>query len=235
MTGSHLAIDAEGMASNAADDRSSRPLLTLGRVDRVRVQVGYRVRPDGPAYQQFLLDLPVPGADGAGDGQGLDEPVLLAALEPVLYAGADAPRHYSVHQHRWHTSWGPSPGALDVGILVTTGTRTTAVTEAAQQSVTRAFRDLLGIAGAPEPSPTSRDAAVLRARRSVAAAYALDPDALSLSAEEHHPATNSWVVGLRSAAGDRYAVVVGLVDGYAGSVRVRHEARSEVFDAVGSE
>jgi len=223
------------MASPAADDRPSPPLLTLGRVDRVRVQVGYRVRPDGPAYQQFLLDLPVPGEDGAGDVQGLDESRLLAALEPVLYAGADAPRHYSVHQHRWHTSWGPSPGALDIGVLVTTGTRATAVVAASQGSVTGAFRELLGMVGPPEETPTRRDAAVLRARRSVAAAYALDPDALSLSAEEHHAASNSWEVGLRSTAGERYDVVVGLVDGYAGSVRVQHVAPSEVFDAVGSE
>jgi hypothetical protein len=42
-------------------------------------------------------------------------------------------------------------------------------------------------------------------------------------------------VGLRSTAGDEYDVVVGLVDGYAGSVRVRHEERIEVFDSVGSE
>ncbi len=29
--------------------------------------------------------------------------------------------------------------------------------------------------------------------------------------------------------------MVGLVDGYAGSVRVRHDVRTEVFDSVGSE
>ena len=40
---------------------------------------------------------------------------------------------------------------------------------------------------------------------------------------------------LRTTSGDGYDVVVGLVDGYAGSVRVRHEGRIEVFDSVGSE
>lgn len=222
------------MASHAAE-RSARPLLTLGRVDRLRVQVGYRASPDGPAYQQFLLDIPVPEADVAGDRAGLDEAPVLAALEPVLYAGAEAPRHYSLHQHRWHTSWGMSPGVLEIGILVTTGTSTVALSKALQEGATRGFRALLDLVGRPEPTTTSRDAAVLRARRSVAAAYALDPDTLSLSAEEHHAADNSWLVGLRSTTGDGYDVVVGLVDGYAGSVRVRHEERIEVFDAVGSE
>ena len=223
------------MPSDAVDERPSRPVLTLGRVDRVRVQVGYRARPDGPAYQQFLLDLPLPEAGSARDRNAFDESRVLEALEPVVYVGADAPRHYSIHQHRWHTSWGVSPGALDIGLLVTTGTRTAAVSEAALDGVTRAFRDLLEMAGRPTPTPTPRDAAIQRARRSAATAYALDPDTLSLSTEEHHLAENSWTVGLRTLTGDEYDVVVGLVDGYAGSVRVRHDVRTEVFDSVGSE
>jgi hypothetical protein len=223
------------MASDDVRERSPRPLLTLGRVDLLRVQVGYRARPDGPAYQQFMIDLPVSEADSARDQDAFDESRVLAALEPVLYADAGAPRHYSLHSHRWHTSWGPSPGALDLGLLVTTGTRTAAISDAWQHGVTRAFRELLEMAGRPEPTPTSRDAAILLARRSAASAYALDPDALSLSAEEHHRAENSWTVGLRTTAGDEYDVVVGLVDGYAGSIRVRHGERSEVFDSVGSE
>ena len=114
------------MASDAVGEHSSRrPLLTLGRVDRVRVQVGYRARPDGPAYEQFLLDVPVP--ETAGVAEQLDESRVLAALEPVLYAGAGPARHYSLHQHRWHTSWGSSPGALEIGLLVTTGPPTPGV------------------------------------------------------------------------------------------------------------
>ena len=205
---------------------AERPLLTLGRVQRLRVQVGYRARPDGPAYQQFLLDLPVPGADEAR---------VLAALEPVLYIGSAAPRHYSLHQHRWHTSWGMCPGVLELGLLVTTGTRTTATSDAALESVTRAFHDLLAMAGPSEQAPTSRDAAIQRARTAAATAYGLDPDTLSLSAEQHHPAANSWTVGLRSTAGDEYDVQVGVVDGYPGSVRVSHDVRTEVSDSVGSE
>ena len=30
-------------------------------------------------------------------------------------AGADAPRHYALHQHRSHTSWDSSPGVLEIG------------------------------------------------------------------------------------------------------------------------
>jgi hypothetical protein len=221
------------MTSHAVD--SPRPLLTLGRVDLVRVQVGYRASPDDRAYQQFLLDLSVPEVDSARDQDAFDERLALAALEPVLYAGAEAPRHYSLHQHRWHTSWGASPGALEFGLLVTSGTRTTAVSEAAHEGVTRAFRDLMGMVGRPEPTPTSRDAAIVRARRGAAMAYAVDPDALSLSAEEHHPEEQSWTVRLRTIAGGEYEVVVGFVDGYAGSVLVRHEHRIEVSDSIGSE
>lgn len=221
------------MASHPVDARSPRPLLTLGGVNRIRIQVGYRTRPDGPAYQQFLLDLPAPETEG--DQEVLDETRVLATLEPVLYAGAEVPRHYSLHQHRWHTSWGPSPDALEIGLLVSTRTRTAAVLEASYDGVTRAFRDLLELAGLPAPERTTRDAAILRARRSVATAYAVDLDALSLSSEEHHPAENSWTVGLRTTTGDEYGVEVGFLDGYTGSVRVQHERRNEVFDSVGTE
>ena len=222
------------MASHPGD--SPRPLLTLGRVDRVQVQVGFRASPEDRPYHQFLLDLSVPEVDGDGEDDAFDERQVLAALEPVLYAGAGAPRHYSLHQHRWHTSWGVSPGALDIGLLVTTGTRTTpAISQASHDSVTRAFHDLMEVAGRPQPTPTSRAAAILRARRGAATAYGVDPDAMSLSAEEHYPAENSWTIRLRSTAGDVYEVVVGFVDGYAGSVRVRHEQRTEVSDSIGSE
>jgi hypothetical protein len=43
------------------------------------------------------------------------------------------------------------------------------------------------------------------------------------------------MVRLRTAAGEEYEVVVGFVDGYAGSVRVQHEQRIEVSDSIGSE
>ena len=229
------AVNAVFMAKDADGARSSRPLLTLGRVTLVRVQVGYRARPDGPVHQQFLIDLPVPEAESAHEPDAFEESQVLAALEAVLYAGADKPRHYSVHVHRWHTSWGPSPGALEIGLLVTAGSRKAALSEERQGGVTRAFSTLMDVVGRPEATPTSRDAAILRARRSAATAYALDSDALALSAEEHHPAENSWTVALRTTAGDEYDVVVGLVDGYAKSVRVRHGERSEVFDSVGIE
>jgi hypothetical protein len=213
----------------------SRALITLGRVDSVRVQVGYRARPDGAAYQHFLLDVPLPEPDGGSAEDAYDEPRLLAALEPVLYVGAVTPRPYSLHEHRWHTSWGPSPGALEIGLLVTAGSQAAALSPAAREGVVKAFRDLLDVAGSPEPAPTSRDAAILRARRGAATAYALDPNELSLSAEEHHPGERSWTVTLRATGADEYDVEVGFVDGYAGSVWVRHTQRLEVIDSVGSD
>jgi len=222
------------MTSRAVD--SSSPRLTLGRVDLIRVQVGYRASPDDRAYVQFLLDLSVREADGPSDQADFDERRILAALGPVVYAGSEVPRHYSLHQHRWHTSWGASPGALEIGVLVTTGPGTTAaVVEAAHNDVTRAFRDLMEVVGQPEPAPTSRDAAIQRARRAAATAYAVDPDALSVSAEQHHPAENSWALKLRSTARDEYDVVVGFVDGSGGSVWVRRDQRIEAADSIGSE
>jgi len=222
------------MASDADDP--PRPLLTLGRVDLVRVQVGYRASPDDRPRLQFLLDLPVPESESARDQDAFDERLALAALEPALYVGAEAPRHYSLHQHRWHSSWGASAGAVEIGLLVTTGTSSReAVWEASHEGVARAFHDLMELVGRPAPTPTSRDVAIRCARHGAATAYAVDVDALSLSAEEHHPAENSWTVTLRTSAGDAYEVVVGLVDGYAGAVRVRHEQRIEASDSIGSE
>ena len=235
MTWLTVALDAGHMTSDAVEDASRRPRLTLGRLERVQVQVGYRGRPDSPAEQHFLLDVTLPEADPDPSVGTVDESRILAALEPVLYTESDTPLHYSVHAHRWHTSWGPSPGALEIGVLVTTGPGASALAEAWQRSVILAFRDLLGLLGRPTAPPASRDAAVLRARHSAATAYAVDPDVLSLTAEEHHPTAGSWTVGLRSPEGDEYDVVVGLVDGHAGSVRVRHTRLSEVFDSVGSE
>jgi hypothetical protein len=221
------------MTSHSVDARGR--LLTLGRVDRVRVQVGFRAGPDDRPDQQFLLDVSVPGADRDPE-DAFDEQQALAVLEPVLRAGTGAPRHYSLHLHRWHTSWGLNPNALDLGLLVTTGARSTAAAaQASHDSVTRAFRDLMHLTGPPRPVPTSRDAAILRARRAAATAYRVDPDAMSLSAEEHHPADNAWTLRMRTTAGDAYEVVVGVVDGYAGSVRVRHEERIEVADSIGAE
>jgi hypothetical protein len=221
------------MASDPVRTRPPRPLLTFGRVDVVRVQVGYRASPESPPYMQFLLDFPVPepGNDGV---PRIDEDRVLAALEQVLYVGGDTPRHYSLHEHRWHTSWGASPGALEIGLLVTTDPRTAGAPRTSDEVVTSAFRDLLEAARAERP-PASRDAAILRARRSAATAFGVDPDGLSLSAEEHDPVHDCWSLLLRTTSEDEYDVLVGLVDGHAGSVRVRHGRRTEVADAVGSE
>jgi hypothetical protein len=218
------------MASDALDESPPDPVLTLGRLDQVRVQVGYRVRPDGPADQQFLLDLPV-AERGPAATPVLDDQRLLTALEPVLYVGSDVPRHYSLHQHRWHSSWGLSPGALEVGLHVTTGR----VTGASHEGVLSAFRELIRFVGGPVSSPVSRDAAIVRARSSVATAYPSVAEELVLSEEEHDPVGNRWRVGLRTTRGDQYDVVVGFVDGYAGAVWVRHGRSVEVFDSVGSE
>ncbi len=222
------------MVSDAVDQRGTPPLLTLGRVDLLSIQVGYRTAPEAPAYEWFLLDLPVPESPGA-DQPDLDEQSILSALEPTLYAGSDVPRHYSLHQHRRHSSWGASPGALELGLLVTTGPRSSRLSAASTESVTGAFRAVLASVGGEQPTEAPREAAILRARRSAAAVYELDPDSLSLSAEEHRPAEGSWRVALRAPGADEYDVVVGFVDGFPGAVQVRLRPRVEVFDSVGAE
>lgn len=202
-------------------------LLTLGRVDRIRLQVGFRGRPTGPAYEQFLLDLAVPET-----AHGIDEARILELLEPVLAAGTDVPRHYSLHQHRWHTSWGASPNSLELGLLVTCGPG--ARSDGIGPAVASAFEQLLAATDAGPGGSISRDEALLQARRGAAAAYGLEADTLTVAVEQHHPDANAWTVGLRGRAGE-YDVLVGVVDGYAGALRVRSEPRVEVHDSVGSE
>jgi hypothetical protein len=201
-------------------------LLTLGRVDRVRVQVGFRSRPTGSAYEQFLLDLALPETE-----HGVDETRILATLEPILYAGSDVPRHYSLHQHRWHTSWGANPNTVELGLLVTTGPRDAAVPA---DTVASAFRELLAAAGTEASEPVSRNAALTRARSAAASAYGIEAELLSVAVEQHHPEEGAWTVVLRGRSGE-YDVRVGLVDGFPGSVRVRCETDVEVHDSVGSE
>lgn len=222
------------MVSDAVEERSRGPLLTFGPVDVVRVQVGFAAGPESRAHQQFLLDCPVPEAY-RNRVPVIDEQRVLAALEPVLDVGADAPRPYSLHQHRWHSSGSASPGALEIQLLVTIGTWTAATARASRDVVSSAFRELLEAAGPPDPMLTSRDAAIMRARLDIATAFGVDPEGLTLSAEQHNPAENCWALLLTTIAGDEYDVLVGLVDGYAGSVEVRHEKRTEVFDAIGAE
>ena len=203
----------------------------FGGVHQLRVQVGFRLRPDGPAFQQYLLDLPVRDEDE----QPFDDARVLATLGPVLDAGADAPRHYVLHQQRWHTSWGTSPDTVELGLLVTTATATPDVVKATDDAVHRAFSDLMELTGRPRTEPLSRDDALRRGRVSAARAYEVEPDSLWLGAEEHHPSEDSWTVVLRTDEGEQYDVRLGFVDGYAGSARVVHARPIEVSDSLGSE
>lgn len=209
-------------------------MLQLGRVDRVRIQVGYREEPEGAAYDQFLLDLPAPDPDEPRD-QPFDTQLWLTALDRVLYVASEAPRHYSLHEHRWHTSWAPAAGTVDLGLTVTTGGTSPAKSEAAYDAVLTAFRALLELAGAPSGHPLKRDFALSKARDSLAAAYGLDAETLSLVLEEFHAESGTWRCGFRTPDFHRYAVTVGFVDGYPNSVRARREPRDEVTDSVGVE
>lgn len=199
------------------DSQRPSPLLAQGRVDRLRIQIGFRASPEAPAERHFLLDVPAPPEDA------LDEDTLLAALEPAVHAGAPGPRHHSVHLHRWHTSWGAREGALEVGLHVTLGTL-----PPAYDDVRAALRDVLAVVRAPASGPLPRDLAVTRARDAVLSTYGLDGE-LQLSSEEHHPHVNAWTIGL-SRPGHEFLTEVGCIEGYAGSVEVHHRQRDEVSD-----
>lgn len=209
--------------------------LELGRVSRVRVHVGYRAMPEWPTHEDYLLDLSLPEDEYQTD---VDEQPFLDALQPAVYLGSDAPRHYSLHVHRWHTSWGAGATAFEIGLTVTTGPRGSTSPPATYDAVGDAFRTLLTMSDGSDGSDgavRSRDEAVVRARRSVAAVYDVDREALSVFSEEHRRDRGSWSVGLRTAGGDRYAVEVGVVDGHAGAVHVRRHPVSAVWDSVGTE
>jgi hypothetical protein len=220
------------MASAAAEDpRSVRHELHLGKVDQVRVRVAYSRMLDGPAYDVFLLDIPGVGAEGA-----FDEMPYLETLEPILYADERAPRDYSVHVNRNHTSWGAAAGDVEIRVNLMGGRMSTTLTAAALDAVTDAFRTVLGRGSAPESVELLEDEAVASACARVEEAYPeVHSDVLSVSEVEHRAAERAWSVGLRTHDLDRYLVLLGFLDGYAGSAHIRHEPRSEVLDSVGWE
>lgn len=218
------------MARTAADppDSSGR-VLHLGRVDRLRVRVGYGPALGEPARDVLLLDVPLTGPDT------FDEEPYLEALEPILYAAPAALLPYSVHLDRHHTSLGSVAGEVEIRMDLTTGAGP--LPTEAIEAVAHAFRRILDHAGAPERPELRHDDAIDRARAHVREAYPeMDPVELSVSDEEHRPAQGSWSIGLRRRTDlDRYVVVVGFLDGHPGSAHVHHHRRSEVLDSVGSE
>lgn len=218
------------MATTAADPSgSSAHVLHLGRVDRLRVRVGYGPALGEPPRDVFLLEVPLTAS------HTFDEKPCLEALEPILYPAPAAPLPYSVHLDRHHTSLGSTAG--EVGIRMDLGTGSGSLPATAVEAVALGFRRILDHAGAHDRPQLHHDDAIDRARTHVQRAYPeLDPADLSVSDEEHRPAQGSWSIGLRRHTDlDRYVVVVGFLDGHAGSAHVHHHRRSEVLDSVGSE
>lgn len=220
------------MARRTADPSdSSGRVLHLGRVDQLRVRVGYGPALGDPPRDVFLLDVPLEAADT------FDEEPYLEALEPVLYAAVTAPLPYSVHLDRHHTSHGSSAGEVEIRMELSTGGESGSLPTGAIEAVAHGFRRILDHAGPPGRLELRHDDAIDRARAQVREAYPeMDPAELSVSDEEHRPAQGSWSIGLRRHTDlDRYVVVVGFLDGHPGSAHVHHHRRSEVLDSVGSE
>jgi hypothetical protein len=227
-----VANEAGRMAKAAADHSdASGHVLSLGKVDRIRIRVAYGRDLDGPSHDVFLLDVPLAAAEEA-----FDEMPYLEALEPILYAGAEIPADYSVHLTRHHTSFGTTAGQAEIRMNLTTRSGSATLRATALEAVTLAFRRVLDHTGRPERPELRHDDAIARARFQAQEAYPeMSSGGLSVSDEEHRATHGSWSVGLRTGDLDRYVVVVGFLDGYTGSAHVRHQPRSEVLDSVGSE
>ena len=211
-----------------ASTTSEEAALTLGRVDQVRVQVGFSNLLDGPPDDVFLLDLA-----RRDTAEPFDEAPYLAALDPLVTAASGHHPPYSLHLHRHRTSWGVSVGDVEIRLVVMTGHRAGPLPAAVVDAVSAALAGILDQAGRLEAEPVAHGEAVERARGAVEAVYH-GAGELAISDEEHQAARGLWSIGLRSPELDRYVAEVGFLQGYAGSTHVRH-LHSEVLDSVGSE
>lgn len=196
----------------------ARTTRRLGAVSEVRVRVAYDAPRGGPAREVCLLDVPV----GAAVAADLDER-LLDAITPLLDG---APVHYTVHLGRCWTNRGSVRAHLELHVELSNGDA-----DSHRELVAAAFGAVLKECGRPDRPDLHRDEALTRARVRAAQAFPhLHAESLAVVDEEHH---EGWEFGLVTPDRDRYAVLVGFVDGFVGSAQVRHRPRLEVIDSIG--
>lgn len=203
------------MTSAAASPASAR----LGRIAEVRVRITYDARGGGPASEVCLLDVPLADSPAADlEDRLLDAVTPLLEVSPVV--------RYEVHLDRSWTNRDAVTGRLDLRVELTDGDP-----DGHRDAVASAFRAVLAECGRPGGPDLHRDEALTRARVRAAQAFpALHAERLGVAGEARG---EGWTFQLVAPDGERFAVLVGFVDGFAGSVQVRRRPPLEVFDSLG--
>jgi hypothetical protein len=203
--------------------------LDLDRVDELRIRLTYSRVLEGPAHDVFLLDTrPVPSTGR------FDETSYLDCLEPVLHPQGEGWAPAVVHVNRTHRNWVESAGEAEIVVALATG-RSTAMDQAATEAVGSVFAKILQqTADEPAAALGHRDA-LLEARLRIERAYAeVHADRLSVTDEEHVPASGMWSVGLVLDDRARFKVRIGFVDGDSRTTHIRCLPGSEIVDSVGT-
>lgn len=207
--------------------------LRQGRVAGLRVTVACARSLDDVPHDVYLLDL-TPAEDPTGGGGRFDEVAYLERLEPVLDA-AGGPPSWVVDVARSHRSDRDGMGQAHLSVLLAMGGRTPPGEP--DRDLTRVVQSAFATL-----APTSRAAgralsradAITAATAAVAHAFpGVDPQALSLTDEEHHAAEGRWSVGLAQVGVTRFQVQLGFVPGAPSSAHVHRMPLSEVVDSVG--
>lgn len=203
--------------------------LDLDRVDELRVRLTYSRVLEGPAHDVFLLDTRPPPSTGR-----FEERAYLDGLEPVLrpHGGDWAPT--VVHVTRTHRNWADDGGVAEIVVALATGLSTT-MEPAAVDTIGSVFRTMLEQVGDREAAAAlDHEHALREARLRTERGYVdVHADLLSVTDEEHMPASGMWSVGLVLADRARFSVRIGFVDGDARTTHIQRRPGSEIVDSLG--
>lgn len=204
--------------------------LDLDLVDELHVRLTYARTFEGPVHDVFLVDVRAAPSSGR-----FDERPYLDLLEPVLRSPGGDWAPALVQVTRTHRSGSAAGGVADIAVTLATG-RSRPVERAVVDTVASVFRTLLDRAGAEAPAEIlDHDQALLEARLRLERGHdEVDADLLTVSDEEHVPASGLWSVGLVLAGRARFGVRIGFVDGDARTTHIRRLRGSEIVDSVGT-
>jgi hypothetical protein len=207
--------------------------LRQGRVAGLRVTVACAHSLDTIPHDVYLLDL-APVAPG-GPAR-FDEVPYLERLEPVLDA-AGGPPAWVVDVSRSHRSDRDGIGWAHVTVHLEIAGASSLLEPAPDLTavVQSAFSAMTQLGAAPvEARALGRGEAIDAATAAVEHGFGdVDPNALSLTDEEHDAALGRWAVGLAVPGVTRFQVQLGFVPGAPGSAHVHRMPLSEVVDSVG--
>lgn len=206
--------------------------LRKGRVDRLRIVVACARSLDDVPHDVYLLDL-LPTTEAVADSR-FDEVPYLECLEPVL-GGTDGALPWVVEVSRTHRADRAGLGRAQLSVLLAVGGPPADGAPARDLTplVAEAFSRMVGRFAPDAPAPDRADA-LSAATSAVAHAYSdVDPEALSLTDEEHHAAEGCWTVGLAVPGATRFRVQLGLAPRLPASTHVHRMPLGEVVDSVG--